>query len=182
MTAKYSFRLQSQDKKRALPSKIILAQDGIETVAHVVLKLLAFVLFHRERMQLGGDLHNDSIPFTPDLVQLDYELRPKLWVECGECSLNKLNKLAVKVPEAEIWIVKPSLAAAQDLIQAMAKRELRRDRYNVIGLDQEMFAEVCAMLQPRNELTWVRGGFDPPQMQFDLNGLWFDAPFAVLGF
>lgn len=182
MTAKYSFRLHSEDKRRALPAKIILGQGATETVAHVILKLLAFVLFHRERIQLGGDLHNDSIPFTPDLVQLDYELRPKLWVECGECSIHKLDKLAVKVPEAEIWIVKPSLPAAQNLVQTMAKGELRRDRYSVIGLDHDMFTEVCELLQPRNELTWVRGGFDPPQMQFDFNGLWFDAPFAVLRF
>jgi hypothetical protein len=62
----------------------------------------------------------------------------------------------------------------------MAKGELRRERYSIVGLDQEMFAEVCALLQPRNELTWVRGGFDPPQMQFDFNGLWFEAAFDVL--
>src|SRR5262245_4014850 len=141
MTAKYSFRLTSQDKRRALPGKIILSQDANETVTHVMLKLLAFVLFYRERFQIEGHLHNDNIPFSPDLVQLDYELRPKLWVECGECSINKLDKLAVKVPEAEIWIVKPSLAAAEHLIRAMAKDDLRRDRYNIIGLDAEMFAE-----------------------------------------
>ena len=72
------------------------------------------------------------------------------------------------------------VAAAEDLVHAMAKGELRRDRYNIIGLDAEVFSEVCVLLQPRNELTWVRGGFDPPQMQFDFNGLWFDAPFTML--
>src|SRR5262245_15980670 len=69
MTAKYSFRLQSQDKRRALPGKIILSQDTTETVTHVMLKLLAYVLFYRDRIQIEGNLHNDAIPFTPDLVQ-----------------------------------------------------------------------------------------------------------------
>jgi hypothetical protein len=37
-------------------------------------------------------------------------------------------------------------------------------------------------VQPRNEVFWLRGEFDPPNMQFDFNGLWFDAPFTVLKF
>jgi uncharacterized protein YaeQ len=147
-----------------------------------MLKLLAYVLFYRERLQLDVNLHMDSIPYVPDLVQLDYELRPKLWVECGECGVTKLHKLAVKVPEAEIWIVKPSLAEAELLIRDMAKAELRRDRYHLLGLDADMYSELSALLKPRNELLWVGGGFDTLQMQFDFNGLWFDAPFHVLHF
>ena len=78
--------------------------------------------------------------------------------------------------------MKHSVAAAEDLIHAMAKGELRRNRYNIIALDAEMFAEVCELLQPGNELTWVRGRFDPPQMQFDFNRLWFEAAFSVFRF
>jgi len=36
------------------------------------------------------------------------------------------TKYNSKWPEAEIWVVKPSLAAAESLFQAMAKMELRR--------------------------------------------------------
>lgn len=182
MNAKYSFDLASQDKRRDLPAKIILGQNDNETVAHVMLKLLGFLIFYRERLQIEAALHQDSIPFVPDLVQLDYELRPKLWIECGECGVSKLNKLAVKAPEAEIWILKRSPTDAEHLFHAMAKGELRRGRYNVIGLDREMFEELCGLLKYRNEVTWVRGEFEPPQLQFDFNGLWFDAPFTLLRF
>ena len=118
-----------------MPHKVLLGQRENETTRHILLKFLAYILFFRERIQIEGNLHNDNIPFEPDIVQLDYELRPKLWVECGECSVNKLNKLAVKVPEAEIWVVKRSLSDAQHLFAAMAKEELRRDRYSLIGLE-----------------------------------------------
>ena len=182
MSAKFIFNLSSQDKRRDLPGKIIIGLQEPETPAHVVLKLMAFVLFHRERLQMAVNLHMDSIPFVPDLVELDYELRPRLWIECGECGVNKLNKLAVKVPDSEIWVVKRSLAEAELLLAAMAKHELRRDRYQLLALDHEMFDEVCGMLRSRNELAWVGGGFDPAEMQFDFNGLWFDAPFTVLKF
>jgi uncharacterized protein YaeQ len=182
MSAKYSFHLKSQDRRRDLPHKIILGQQDMETITHVTLKFLAYLLFFRERLQIEANLHNDSIPFVPDLVQLDYELRPRLWVECGECSVNKLNKLAVKVPDSEIWIVKRSLRAAEQLYQAMAKEDLRRNRYNLAALDEGMVEELCGLIRPRNELLWVTGEFEPPNLQFDFNGLWFDTPFTLLRF
>ena len=150
MSAKFSFHLESQDKRRALPSKIIIGRQETETLAHVALKLLAFLIFFRERLQIEANLHQDDIPFVPDLVQLDYELRPRLWVECGECGVQKLHKLAVKVPDAEIWIVKRSVAEAQHLLQAMAKAELRQNRYQVLALDHEMFEELCGLMHSRN--------------------------------
>jgi hypothetical protein len=62
----------------------------------------------------------------------------------------------------------------------MAKNDLRRNRYVIVGLDAAMFNELCDLLTARNQLLWVAGEFDPAQLQFDFNGLWFDAPFTVL--
>jgi uncharacterized protein YaeQ len=180
MSAKFTFDLVNQDRKRELPGKIIIGLHENETVVHVLLKLMAFIIFHRERLQIDANLHMDSIPFVPDLVQLDYELRPKLWVECGEPGVNKLHKIAVKLPDADIWIVTRSGASATQLSQAMTKAELRTDRYHLIGLDEEMFDEMCGMVHSRNEVTWIWGEFDPPNLQFDFNGLWFDAPFTLV--
>jgi hypothetical protein len=177
VSAKYSFRLESKERRHELPGKIIVGQEETETINHVMLKLLAYVLFYRERLQVEVNLHQDSIPFKPDLVQLDYELRPKLWVECGECSVAKLDKLAVKVPEAEIWVVKKSMAEVENLMRAMAKEDLRRERYQLIGFDLDMFEELCGLLSSRNQFTWIGGGLEERQMQFDFNGLWFDTAF-----
>jgi hypothetical protein len=125
---------------------------------------------------------DDSIPFEPALVQLDYSLRPVFWVECGECGVGKLHKLAVKAPEAEIWILKRTLDEAEALHHAMAREELRRGHYGILALDPAMFDEMCGLLAPRNALTWFHGEFDPPQLQFEFNGLWFDTNFSVLRF
>ena len=182
MPSKYSFRFESRDRKRPLPGNIIIGQDDTETIAHVVLKVLGFVLFYRERLQIEGNIHNDSIPFQPDLVWLDYELRPKLWIECGECSVSKLNKLAVKVPEAEIWVLKRSLAQAEHLRAAMEKENLRRGRYQLLAFDPEMFDELCGLVSSRNEVVWFGGNFELAQMQFEFNQLWFDSTFNVLEF
>lgn len=180
MHAKYSFSLTSDDPRRPLPSKIIIGRSDTETIEHVGLKLLGYLFFYRERLQLETRLPNAMITYVPDLVQLDYELHPVLWVECGECSIAKLHKLAVKAPEAEIWVVKKSVAAAEDALRAMEREELRRDRYRVMGLAQEVFEEICENIASRNELFWLKGALEPPEMQFDLNGLWYELPFVVL--
>ena len=182
MSAKYSFRFESRDRKRALPGGIIIAQNDTETIAHVVLKMLGFVLFYRDRLQIEGDIHNDTISFRPDLVWLDYEMRPKLWIECGECGVNKLHKLAVKAHDADIWVLKRSPAQAEHLMAAMAKEGLRRDRYSLFAFDAEMFDELCGLVAARNEVVWFGGNFEPGRMQFEFNELWFDAPFTVLRF
>lgn len=182
MGAKYSFRFESRDRRRELPGGIIIAQNDTETITHVVLKMLGFVLFYRERLQIEGDVHNDSIQFKPDLVWLDYDMQPKLWVECGECSVGKLDKLAVKVHAAEIWVLKKSPAAAEQLMAAMAKEELRRDRYHILAFDEEMFGELCGLVAPRNQMVWFGASFETGQMQFEFNELWFEAAFTVTTF
>ncbi|MBI1841727.1 MAG: YaeQ family protein [Verrucomicrobia bacterium] len=180
MSNKFIFEFRSEDRRRPLPHKLIIGQNENESARHTVLKLLGFVLFYRERLEVEGKVHNDSIPFEPDLVQLDYTLRPLLWIECGDCGVNKLHKLAVKAPEAEIWILKGSPQEARTLLASIEKEELRTDRYQIIGFDAEMIQEMCGMVRARNELFWLTGGFDPPAMQFDFNGLWFDVSFALL--
>ena len=182
MSAKFSFDLTSEERRRSLPPRIIVGQKENESARQVLLKFLAYVIFFRERLHIEPRLTDDSIPFAPTVVQFDYSLRPMLWVECGECGVARLDKLAVKIPEAEIWVVKRSLAEAEELARAMAKGELRRNRYGLIGLDEAMFDEMQGLLAPRNKLTWFRGEFDPPAMQFEFNGLWFDVAFSVLKF
>lgn len=179
MSRKFSFQLESTNPRRPLPGKIIVGQRDTETTAEVLLKFLAYLLFYRDRLQLEPRLHDENLPYQPDLVQFDYTLRAALWVECGDCPVQKLDRLAVKVPEAEIWVVRRSWAEAEELLRQMARQELRRNRYHVIGLDPDMFAEVEGLMHARNEVCWVAGTFDPPRLQFDFNGLWFDAEFRL---
>src|SRR5258706_10857359 len=90
MSGKYTFDLKSEERRHALPGKVIVGQKENEGAKHVLLKFMAFVLFHRERLQIEPRLLDDNIPFEPDVIQLDYSLRPALWIECGECGVSKL--------------------------------------------------------------------------------------------
>jgi hypothetical protein len=62
----------------------------------------------------------------------------------------------------------------------MEKSELRKDRYRLIGMEAELFDELIGLTTGRNALTWFKGTFDPPEMQFEYNGLWFEMPFLLV--
>jgi uncharacterized protein YaeQ len=179
VSSRYVFNLASEDRRRALPAKILLPRADTETLTHILLKLFGYLLFYRDRVQLEPRLDDDYLPFVPDVVQLDYEGRVALWVECGECALAKLDRLAVKAPYAEIWAVKRSEDEAAELARAMAREGLRKGRYGIVGLDAEMLAEVAGLARARNDVRWYRGTFEPAGMQFEFNGLWFEAGFTV---
>ncbi len=182
MPTRFTFQLSSDNARLGLPYKVFFRQRDTETPTHILLKLLGYLMFFRERLQIEPRLPDENIPFEPDLVELDYTLRPVLWVECGECSVAKLDKLAVKAPEAELWVLKRCRGELEHLRQSMDKHKLRRDRYNLVGFEAAAFAEVLGALETRNELFWVGWQEDPHELHFDLNGLWYELPFRQIRF
>lgn len=188
MAAKFTFHCTSDDRRRPLPHKVLFGLGPNESVRHIVLKFIGWVLFYRERLQVQTDVGNDAIPFVPDLAELGYDMRPLLWVECGDCSPAKLHKLAVKCPDAQIWVVQPSPADGETMLRTMKKEDFRRNRYGLIGLEPEMFEELCGLVRERNVFHWFAGGFagepglDENRLQFELNGLWFEHSFTVARF
>ena len=182
MSARYSFQLQSGDSRLSLPRKLVLHHRLDESSDMVLLKILGFLLLNRDRLQVEPRLHDRDIHLVPHLLQLDFELHPALWAECGECEIKRLNKIAVKAPDAEIWILRESGEAAEQLVQQLKKHKLRKGRYDIVGFDSEMFSELRSHLQPRNEIFWLSPEFDPPKVQFDFNGIWFESPFTHLRF
>lgn len=182
MSGKYRFKLESRIRNHPLPSRIIFGQEATETRTDVLLKFLGFVLFQRERLQISPRLHDDNIPLIPGLVQLDYQLKPALWIECGDCPVTRLDKLAVKVPEAALWVLQASHEDAAELIRRMAKARLRKDRYSILSFRAELIEELLEHLGERNELCLFALDWEESGVQFEMAGLWFDETFQVTRF
>ncbi|MBG87768.1 MAG: hypothetical protein CMO80_12810 [Verrucomicrobiales bacterium] len=177
MVSKFVFNLQSHDNRRDLPSKILIVQRSDEELEVVLIRLFAYLIFYRDRLQMEVDLHDDYIRFVPDLVQLDYQLQPALWVECAECTPTKLNKLAVKAHEAEIWAVKKSESEVEELRTQMTKAKCRTDRYGLMSLDEVVFGDVSRATKARNDVALYVCDFEDGVLQFDYNGIWHDMTF-----
>lgn len=174
------FSLESLQARTTLRSKLILVRRETETRVHLLLKLFGYLLFQRDRLEIEPHLDDPFMPFVPDLMQLDYEGRIALWVECGECAIGKLDRLAVKAPDAEIWVVRRSRDAAEELLQRMEAEGLRRARYGVVGLDDAMLDEVAGLCAARNQVVWHKASWQDGRVEFEFNGLWFEAPFSVM--
>lgn len=179
MSDRWVFSLGSLQARTSLRSKLILVRRETETGVHLLLKLFGYLLFQRERLEIEPHLEDPFMPFVPDLMQFDYQGRIALWVECGECAVTKLDRLAVKAPDAEIWVVRRSREAGEDLMGRMEAERLRRGRYGVVGLDAEMLEEVERLCAARNDVVWHKASWQDGRMEFEFNGLWFEAPFSV---
>jgi len=179
MSGKFNFDLRSDDWRRKLPEKLIIGRTELETAEHIVLKLLAYVILFRERLEISPNLHDEDIPFIPGVVQLDYEKRPALWVECSDCTVQKLDKLAVKAHEAEIWVMLRSPDALAQLVRQMTHAKVRKNRYHLVAFEDEMFTEMVRLLHTRNDFYLVQAELAPPTLQFDFNETWFDVPYFI---
>jgi hypothetical protein len=176
MSRRYRFDLASDDPQRVLPDKIMVGMKPSETENHILLKAFGFVLFYRDRMEIEQRVHRDDILYVPDLVQFNFMLDVAFWGECGDCAVDKLDRLAVKVPSAEIWIIKKSWLEAEELLRAMKKAGLRKNRYHITAFRGEDFEELKSLLQMKNSIYLCSVDWDMKTVQMDFNGLWFDLP------
>jgi len=177
---KISFQLESQTTRVPLPHKILMGKSDNEGINVIVLRLLGYLMFFGEHMLIDTHLHDHNIPFVPDLVRMNYEGHPEFWAECGDCNAKKLNRLAVKVPEAEIWVLRRSPEEAEKIHRSIPKAKLRKGRYHVIGFQPAMIDHLEELLTSRNEIFWMPAEFEPPQIQLDFNGHWIDETFTLL--
>ena len=179
MSTKFSVRFISELRNHPLPPKMQFAKQPLESIGHVVLKLFTLVIFYDERFHVEPRLHDDNIPFVPDLAQLDYELRPARWFECGATPAAKFDKLAIKVPQAEFWLVERSQAELDIAKAEMARLDLRRNRYRLLAFQPAVFDELVQLFTGRNEVTLFRLDLAAGQIQFDFNGIWFDTELVL---
>jgi uncharacterized protein YaeQ len=173
LSTKLTFALGSDEKNRKLPSKIVVSQSQNETLDHVLLKALAFVIFHNDRLRLEVDLELPGVPFVPDLVALALDGRPELWIECGEVSLHKLEKLTLKLNDTDLWIVKKSAGEVSKTVE-LARRNIKRlGRLRLLTFDPGFIPELLALASGSNSLHLVK--LVPGEMmQLVFNNLWFE--------
>jgi hypothetical protein len=80
------------------------------------MKLAAFVMFFPLAPIVEPSSDHPSLSgldVKPDMFALDEGGDIRLWVECGEVSINKVDKIARRLPRARVVVVKATLAQAR---------------------------------------------------------------------
>jgi hypothetical protein len=113
-TRKFTFRFGK--------TKIVFSKDSHETEFHVYARALVFALYYKQYPTLKVGAKFDG-RFQPDLAAIDYDGTIIFWAECGNVSLNKIEKLFKKYRQAHYVFVKPKndLATFQRHLDKVAK-------------------------------------------------------------
>lgn len=85
--------------------KIVFGKNAHETEFHVYAKALVFALYHKNYPTIRVEAKLDD-RFQPDLSAVGYDGAMLFWAECGNVSLNKVEKLFKKYRQAHYVFVK----------------------------------------------------------------------------
>ncbi len=158
--------LSHVDRGREASERVVVARHPSESGEHVVLRVLAYCIFHEEGLAFGPGLSDAE---GADLWTRDPVGRITTWIECGAAPFEKLKKIAQhnagaavhalfsdarrrdelleaarapgarggKVADAiSVWLVDPRFVAA------LAEKEARSSKWAVTIVGDHVYVEV----------------------------------------
>lgn len=150
--------------------RIVLETRAGESMVHIVLKVLAMAMYHDEGLMVEPSM-DDEERYRPDLLIRHDDYRPKLWVECGQCRVSKLDKVTFKHYDAQVKMLKRTAREAGEILER-CKGEVRRiENLECIGFDGGFVDHVAAALTGKNDLVAIISGRD---LQFVVEGETFE--------
>ncbi len=154
--------------------RILLVAKEEETTDHVALRLAAAILFFdlEPALDVGaGDPLLADVGFVPDLMAPDGVGGIGVWVECGNVANNKLAKVARRIKEGRLVILKENEAGGRRLREVI-KKEVRNGEFiEVLAWPKEEFSRWTAALR---ESSHVFGEASGHSLNLVLNESAFD--------
>ncbi len=138
-----------------LSSKLVLVARQEEKAEHLALKLAAFAMF----LPLNPTVDPPSthptllgIDMRPDLFTLNAAGEVDVWVECGEVSINKVDKLTRRFPHARIVVIKATKAQAERLRSSLVDDIRHEQRVEIWSWPDGGFKEWLGALEEKTEI------------------------------
>jgi hypothetical protein len=95
-----------------------------EKLDHLAMKLAAFVMFFPLAPIVDPSPDHPSLAgldLKPDLLSVNEGGDIRLWLECGEASINKLDKVSRRLGQARIVVITASIHKANQLRKTLEK-------------------------------------------------------------
>jgi uncharacterized protein YaeQ len=146
---KFTFSLTIDDVKEKL---VIDAWKG-EMTWHVVLKLLGFLLFFEDRPRIEESV---QWHYKPDLFARDNEGKLRLWIDCGNIAVRKIDRVATKMGSERFFILRRTRHEAERLKAAMDGRVKHLARVQLVAFDDGFVDDLAAHLDRTNDLEASR--------------------------
>ena len=130
-------------------TRVILIKRRGESLRHVVMKLLGYLWFYHEELQIERSVDQHH---KPDLVRVDEQGRPLQWVDCGQTSLRKLERISQRNRLTLIDIIKATPGElASYRLQAM-RRLSHPERVRYWSVQDDGVARLEAALHGRHAI------------------------------
>jgi len=130
--------------------KIILVKDDFELRNHVVLKLLAHLLYYDPelKMEVTAQMH-----YKPDLLIPGEHGVPKLWIDCGRVALRKVENLTAKLRNTRVIFLKESKRELEVFKKLVAKKIDDAGRLEFLAFESGFVASLADAIERTNHLT-----------------------------
>lgn len=149
--------INDYDRELFAERRIVLETRAGESLVHIVLKILGMALFHDPRLQVEPTM-DDEDRYKPDLLLRQEDYRPALWIECGQCRVQKLDKVTFRHYDAKVIMLKRSAREAREIMER-CKGEVRRiHAIEFIGFDNDFVENVVDALTGKNDIVAIISG------------------------
>ena len=140
--------------------RIIIVGNDEETHEHLALRLAAAVLFFDgEPVEPGpGDPALADIGFVPDLMVPDGIGGMKVWIECGNVAVNKLTKVARRIKDGRLVLLKEDVEGGRRLREVIKKEINKGERIEVWAWSRPDFARWTSALKESNYIYGEAAG------------------------
>ena len=123
---------------------IIVERHRTETMDHLILRVLAWCLFHDDELRFGpGVLARGAA----DLWARDAAEKPTVWVECGDADADGLRKMIQHSRGVRVEVLFSERARRDDFLAQLAELKRRPPEIDSMGIwwvDPELVAALAA--------------------------------------
>ena len=149
-------RLLAPDARdtREMRTKLVLRAALGEVAWHIALKVLGYLLFmeYEPRIEEGIGWH-----YKPDLVSLDAEGRLRLWIDCGNIAVRKIDRVAQKLgAHVPFIILRRTQRDALLLAQSLGRMRFP-ERVHILSFDKGFVDALAGALDATNHIRAAIG-------------------------
>lgn len=133
-----------------LQRRVLLRKGARESSRHVMMKLMAMLMFYHDDLVIEGSAHQH---YKPDLVRLNAQQEPVQWIDCGHTSIKKLNRITQRNHETTVDIVKATPGELA-MYRREAQRQLRYpERVDYWSFERQFIRALGARVHGRHALV-----------------------------
>ena len=167
----FEIALSHVDRGLDLKLSVRTARHPSETMERVWLRVLAYCLFHEERLAFGPGLGE---PEAPDLLADDLTGRMTRWVRVGKADPAKVQRAANQNADAKVAVLFESPAKLEAfLAEARAAGLSRLGEVELLAADPDLLAALGALDGRRAKLSLTLVG---DHAYLDVGGTVCDGP------